>query len=135
MKNPNGTSFQKERRRKNMTNKLVHFEIPANQPEKLKAFYERIFDWTIEKMPGDTMDYWIIKAEGVGGGIRPKSSPEMTPLNYILVENIERHCRTIKRAGGTVLITRTPVPGMGFFALALDPEGNPFGIWEEIHKE
>jgi predicted enzyme related to lactoylglutathione lyase len=26
---------------------------------------------------------------------------------------------------------KSPVPGMGFFAMCMDTEGNVFGIWEE----
>jgi len=37
----------------------VHFEIPAENVEKLKKFYGELFGWKIEKMPGG-MDYWGI---------------------------------------------------------------------------
>ena len=33
---------------------IVHFEIPANDVEKLKKFYGDLFGWTIEKYPGPT---------------------------------------------------------------------------------
>ena len=114
-----------------MANKIVHFEIPAEDPEKVKAFYEKIFDWKIEKMPGDAMEYWLIKAEGVGGGIMPKTMPEMTHINYIGVDSVDEHSKTIEESGGKVVMPKAPVPGMGWFAVALDPEGNPFGIWED----
>ena len=114
-----------------MANQLCHFEIPGEDPEKLKTFYEKIFDWKIEKMPGDQMDYWMIKAEGIGGGIMRKSMPEMTHLNYISVDSIEEHSKKIEDAGGKVVMPKSPVPGMGWFAVALDTESNPFGIWED----
>ena len=25
---------------------------------------------------------------------------------------------------------KTPVPGMGYFAILSDPQGNPFGLWQ-----
>jgi len=114
-----------------MPNKIVHFEIPADDPEKVRAFYEKIFDWKIEKMPGGAMDYWMIRAEGVGGGILPKSMPEMTRINYISVDSVEEHSKVIEDSGGKVVMPKTAVPGMGWFAVAIDPEGNPFGIWED----
>ena len=117
-----------------MTNKLCHFEIPADDPEKIKAFYESIFDWTIEKMPGDQMEYWLIKAEGVGGGVMRKTMPEMVPINYISVDSVDEHIKKIGDAGGKVVMPKSPVPGMGWLAVGIDPEGNPFGVWEDDEK-
>ena len=111
-----------------MPNKVCHFEIPGDDPEKLVDFYGKIFDWEIEKMPGE-MDYWLIKTEGVDGGIFKRPMPEAMHINYISVDSIEEHCKLIKDAGGKVVMPRTPVPGMGWFAIALDTENNPFGIW------
>ena len=39
-------------------NSVVHFEIYADDPDKLVKFYTSLFDWTIERMPG--MDYRLI---------------------------------------------------------------------------
>jgi len=113
-----------------MPHELCHFEIPAENPEKVSAFYAKLFNWKIEKMPGD-MDYWLIKTEsGVGGGIMGKTMPEMVPINYVSVDDVTEHSKKIEDAGGKVVMPKTPVPKMGWFAVALDPEGNAFGIWE-----
>ncbi len=41
---------------------IVHFEIPANNPEKLLEFYKNLFGWKIEKMSMREMgDYWMIE--------------------------------------------------------------------------
>jgi predicted enzyme related to lactoylglutathione lyase len=40
---------------------IVHFEIPANNPEKLSEFYKNLFGWKIEKMSMGDMDYWMIE--------------------------------------------------------------------------
>ncbi len=112
-----------------MPNKVCHFEIPGNDPEKLAEFYGKIFDWEIEKMPGD-MDYWLIKAEGVGGGIFKRPMPEAKHINYISVDCIDEWSKKIEEAGGKIVAPKAPVPGMGWFAVALDPQNNPFGIWK-----
>jgi predicted enzyme related to lactoylglutathione lyase len=37
---------------------LVHFEIPSNNPEKVRRFYEQLFGWKFNKMPGtENMEY------------------------------------------------------------------------------
>jgi predicted enzyme related to lactoylglutathione lyase len=41
---------------------IVHFEIPANNPEKLSEFYKNLFGWKFEKMSmGEAGDYWMIE--------------------------------------------------------------------------
>ncbi|HIH87980.1 TPA: hypothetical protein HA344_02075 [Candidatus Bathyarchaeota archaeon] len=34
-----------------MDQKIVHFEIPADDIEKLNGFYEKVFGWKIVKSP------------------------------------------------------------------------------------
>ena len=42
---------------KNMS-KVIHFEIPADNPERAIKFYEDVFGWEIEKW--ELGDYWLI---------------------------------------------------------------------------
>ena len=37
----------------------VHFEIPADQPGRAIAFYEKVFNWKFSKWEGP-MTYWMI---------------------------------------------------------------------------
>ena len=37
--------------------RIVHFEIPAENPERAVKFYQKVFNWKIEKWAGP-MDYW-----------------------------------------------------------------------------
>jgi len=39
--------------------RVVHFEIPATDPERAAAFYKKTFGWKFEKWPGP-MDYWMV---------------------------------------------------------------------------
>jgi uncharacterized protein len=36
--------------------KVVHFELPADDPQRAVAFYEKAFGWTITKWEGE-FDY------------------------------------------------------------------------------
>jgi predicted enzyme related to lactoylglutathione lyase len=74
-----------------MAHTVVHFEIPANDPDKLSAFYRELFGWQIEKTPGET-EYWLVRTvgegePGVNGGMMRRRMPEQQPLNYISVES------------------------------------------------
>jgi predicted enzyme related to lactoylglutathione lyase len=125
----------------NMDHTIVHFEIPAKNLEKLKEFYEKLFDWKIIHSPAGDMDYWVIhtvptdekgmpQRPGVNGGMYRKQ-PEQEgaiPVNYMTVENVDQYLEKVTNLGGTVLMTKQTVPGVGFIAIATDVEGNQFGL-------
>ena len=56
--------------------KVIHFEIPADDPERAVTFYKNVFDWEIQKWEGP-MDYWLATAGpddelGINGAIMPR---------------------------------------------------------------
>ena len=115
-----------------MPHTIVHFEIPANDPEKVAGFYRSLFGWQIGKTPGEGTEYWLIQTvaegeHGVNGGIMRRQNPQQPPLNYIGVESVAK----ATGLGATLAMPKQAVPGMGFFAVLLDPEGNPVALWEE----
>ena len=121
-----------------MDRTIVHFDIPANDPAKLSQFYTKLFGWIFEKFGGSSsgMDYWMIKTKakdedaGVNGGMMKKQDPNQRPTNYVLVESVDDYSKKLVQLGGKIIMPKTPIPDMGAFAVALDPEGNPFGIFE-----
>ena len=125
-----------------MDHTIVHFEIPADDVEKLRKFYSELFGWKIEKMPGP-VEYWGIatvpvdekgmpQRPGVNGGMMKKQNPEHKPVNYIAVESVDEYVKKIATLGGKVIVPKMEVPGIGWWALALDPEGNQFAIMQSI---
>jgi hypothetical protein len=127
-----------------MDHTIVHFEIPADQPERAVKFYGELFGWDIKKYEGSAangMDYWMVQTvptdaegrptrPGVNGGLMARMFPGQAPLNYIAVEDVDDFVRKAERLGAKVLMGKHPVPGMGWFAQLTDPEGNIFAIWE-----
>jgi hypothetical protein len=113
---------------------VVHFEIPAQDIAKLSAFYTKVFGWTFERSPMPDMEYWLIRTgppgKSVGGGMYPKMSPEERPRNYIAVDHIDPAIEAFKEAGGTEVVGKMQVPGMGWSFIGADPEGNLIALWE-----
>jgi predicted enzyme related to lactoylglutathione lyase len=118
---------------------IIHFEIQAEDVDKLKSFYENLFGWKIMKTPGDFMEYWVIqtvpiddqgmpKRPGVNGGMYKKQSESNIPVNYIRVEDIDRALVKIVKLGGKVTMGKQEVPGIGYVAQIRDPEGNPIAM-------
>ena len=121
---------------------IVHFEIPANDLEKLEKFYSDLFGWKIEKMPGQ-MEYWGIQTfpvddkgitlrPGVNGGMMKRQMPEQKPVNYISVESVDEYAKKVVSLGGQIVVPKMEIPGIGWWALALDPEGNQIGLFETL---
>ncbi len=121
--------------------KIVHFEIPADDLERAKGFYGSIFGWGIEDVPD--MGYTIARtvatddqqmpteAGAINGGMMERSANvPSSPVLTIEVGSIDDALKRIEAAGGSVMRPRTEIPGMGAFAYFTDTEGNTLGLWE-----
>jgi predicted enzyme related to lactoylglutathione lyase len=114
---------------------IVHFDLPADEPERAKRFYESLFGWKFNSIPG--MDYHFIETAdaegevGVAGGMSKRTSPEDRIINYMGVDSIDDHMEKVEALGGNVIRPKIPVPGWGYLALCQDTEGNLFGLWQE----
>jgi uncharacterized protein len=127
-----------------MDHTVVHFEIPADDPERAAKFYRELFGWDIKKYEGkvaNDLAYWMVKTvptdervqpvrPGVNGGIMPRMFPGQPPVNYIAVEEVDEFVQKGERLGAQVLMEKHAVPGMGWFAQLKDPEGNVFAVWQ-----
>ncbi len=103
---------------------VVHWEIRAADPERLRAFYSRMFAWTIGEGPIMNIPPGIGGPEpGPGGHIRA-SSPGGITL-YVQVRDLAESLAMAVSLGGTVVRERIDVPGGPTLAAIEDPEGNP----------
>src|SRR5438128_12566884 len=106
---------------------IVHFEIPANEVEKLSDFYRTVFGWKFEKakMPG--FDYWLIstgpRGKSVGGGVYKKIGPKDGAKNFIGVEEIDSAIETFQKAGATEVVGKQDVPGQEWSFIGAGAEG------------
>jgi predicted enzyme related to lactoylglutathione lyase len=53
-----------------------------------------------------------------------------TTTNTIGVESVDAALATVKIAGGKLVMPKTPIPGVGYFAYCEDTEGNLFGVMQ-----
>jgi uncharacterized protein len=123
-----------------MMDKVVHFEITADSPERAKKFYEQVFGWKIASAPG--MDYHMVmtgevdenrmhKEKGVINGGMMKRMPEIrNPVITIAVASIDESLKKLSTMGGKVVKGKSKVGDMGHSAYFRDTEGNILGLWE-----
>lgn len=121
-------------------NRVVHFEIQADDVERAKKFYEAALGWKIEKFMKKEdmgmMDYWMIDTgtgPGIGGGMYER---KVADEKYYLfdctvdVKDIDAAVAAVKANGGTIVKEKMEMPGIGWFASAKDTEGNRFGLMQ-----
>jgi uncharacterized protein len=114
--------------------RVIHFEIPAADPEKLSVFYQKAFGWKFDKWAGP-MEYWMINTggdstPGINGGMMRKPGGIASTTNTIGVESVDSAIATVTKAGGKLVMPKTPIPGVGYFAYCQDTEGNVFGVMQ-----
>ena len=112
--------------------RVIHFELPADDPERAAGFYEQVFGWAVEKWDGP-IDYWLVTTgeEGMPGidGAIARRGEGMT-ANTIDVPSVDEYVAKVVAAGGQVVVPKQQIPGVGYMAYCADTEGNVFGIME-----
>jgi uncharacterized protein len=115
-----------------LMNRVVHFELGAESPERAGKFYQEIFGWKIDLWPG-AQPYWLATTgpdseRGINGGIMRHADGQPRTVNTIQVESIEEYGAKVTQHGGEVVVPKFPIPGVGWLAYCKDTEGNLFGI-------
>jgi predicted enzyme related to lactoylglutathione lyase len=123
--------------------KIVHFEIPADDISRAKDFYSLTFGWQLDDMP-EGIDYTIVRTVDVdeqqmpkepgaiNGGMMKRTSDTPSPVITINVDAIDDALKKVESGGGSTVRPRTEIPGMGAFAYFRDTEGNVMGLWENL---
>ncbi|MDP4114893.1 MAG: VOC family protein [Bacteroidota bacterium] len=115
-------------------NRITHFEIAAEKPDRAVEFYSNIFGWKISKWDGPT-PYWLVStgegSPGINGGIIEKTEQLPSVINTIDVENLDSTIEKIVAAGGSIHFPKMVIPSVGYMAYCKDTEGNVFGVMQE----
>jgi predicted enzyme related to lactoylglutathione lyase len=119
-------------------NRVVHFEIHAEQPERAIEFYRQLFGWAFSRW--GEMPYWLIKTgaaeqPGIDGGLVPRRGPidGTAVIAYVCtvdVASVDDAVRRIVELGGSIALAKMPIPGVGWLAYGKDTEGNIFGCMQ-----
>ena len=119
-------------------NPIQHFEIPADDFNRAKKFYNNLFGWKFEGFDSEDKTFHydsitIDSEDGKGllnGGLHKRQDSSSQIIIYITVSSLDGYSNKIKENGGEILVPKTAVPKMGYFAHCKDTENNVFGIWE-----
>jgi predicted enzyme related to lactoylglutathione lyase len=127
-----------------MATTIVHFEIPSDNIERAKKFYNDLFGWKMEKMPGP-MEYWMFATannnnnskggQTITGAVMEKQMPNEPITIYIDVNSVNDYAKKVEKLGGKVIKPKTEVPGYGWFVVCMDTENNIFALWEATNTK
>ncbi len=121
-----------------MANRVVHFDVYADEVDRAIAFYQTVFGWSIEQVEG--MDYWRITTgegePGSDGGLSPRERPTQGSIPQfgctctVDVADVQAAFAAAVAAGGSEVHQPGPVPGVGYLAYVRDTEGNHLGLMQ-----
>ena len=121
-----------------MANRVVRFDVYADDVTRAIAFYQNVFGWSIEKVEG--MDYWLITTgegePGIDGGLSKRERPTQGTVpqfgftGTVNVEDVHAAFAAALAAGGSEVHQPSSVPGVGYLAYVRDTEGNHLGLMQ-----
>lgn len=118
-------------------------QLLSGDGEAVLPFYRETFGWVTAPMPGQSDPVWTV---GVGQGpqntvgtIMQKpagSDPEARDhwMAYVAVADISASAQKAIGLGAKSLVPPTEIPGMGHFAVLLDPTGAAFALWQNASR-
>jgi uncharacterized protein len=115
-------------------NPVGWFEIYVQDMPRARAFYEQVLDTTLEQLPTPDLEMWafpmsmdasgssgsLVKMEGVPSG--------GSTLVYFVCDDCAVEGGRVAGAGGKLHRDKMSIGQYGFVVLAVDTEGNMFGL-------
>jgi predicted enzyme related to lactoylglutathione lyase len=114
--------------------RVIHFEINVDNPERATKFYTDTFGWQFQKWGGPS-EYWLVTTgpdsqPGINGGLMKRPHPGASTVNTIGVSSVDDAIAAVTKNGGKMVMPKTPIPTIGWFAYCSDTEGNTFGVMQ-----
>ena len=123
-----------------MSGRVVHFEVPFDDADRARSFYQDAFGWNMMPMP--EMSYTMVSTGPsgeagpsepgyIGGGLTERSEFLQGPVVTVDVEDIDAALAKVEQLGGKTARPRQDLGGgMGYTAYFTDPEGNLMGLYQ-----
>ena len=108
---------------------IAHIEFSSVDREASGKFFSELFGWKVQQMP--EMNYATFDTgDGIGGGLNPvqEDFPAGTIAVYVHSDDIEATLAEAEKLGGKTIVSKSEIPGVGWFAFFADPTGNRIGL-------
>ena len=125
-------------------NPVVHFEMPAEDRNRMAKFYTKAFGWQTQMLGPEMNEYVLVTTSEPGENGRPKNPgainggfykksadmPAQYPSVVIAVGDIKEAMKKVTEAGGKVLGEPMEIPGYGLYISFFDTEGNRVSVMQ-----
>ena len=118
-----------------VNNPVGWFEIYVQDMPRAKAFYEKVFQVKLEELKAPDIEMWSFpmqmdKSGASGALVHMKGVPSggNSTLVYFSCEDCAVEAARVAQAGGKIQNPKMSIGAYGFIALAVDTEGNMFGL-------
>jgi predicted enzyme related to lactoylglutathione lyase len=117
--------------------KPTYFDLTVSNLDEARTFFERVLGWRFERFPMPYEYYRIQAGEaseaGIDGGIGAVKDAPLSggkPLTQITVPvpDLDESITKVLEAGGQVVESKMPIPGIGWYATCAEPGGLKFGM-------
>jgi len=118
-----------------LTNCPVWFDLSTSDLDAAKTLYSDLFGWTYQDSGPEMGHYTMAFSNGrAAAAIAPKMpGQESAPVvwtTYFGVSDAAATSERITDAGGSMMFEPMQVGDVGHMAIAMDPDGAAFGLWQ-----
>ncbi len=108
-------------------------DLASGDVEGSRAFYGALFGWEWDVLGPEFGNYstGLLRGKKVAAvASRMDDSQPVAWTTYLAVDDADKWAAAVPAAGGTVAMAPMEIPGQGRLAIAADPTGAFFGVWE-----
>jgi uncharacterized protein len=97
-------------------------------------FYTALFGWEINEGPPEAGGYSMCLLDGAPvAALSPAQDPDVGSFRwtvYFAADDLSTTVKLVGEHGGSIVMEPMDVMGQGRMAIAADPSGAPFGLWQ-----
>ena len=108
-------------------------DYAAADVDAAKAFYARVLGWDYTGGDPEYGGYVTCETGGrAAAGLAPRMDPAKEPTwtTYFAADEADAVATRVTDAGGQIALGPMDVGPMGRMVIAVDPQGNEFGVWQ-----
>ena len=117
----------------NVPNSFTWNELMTTDTKKAGDFYSNVFDWKRDVQNFGPLEYTMLNNGDRPNGGMLQITPEMGPippnwLVYFAVDDCDAKVQKAGELGAKVMKPADDIPGVGRFAILIDPQGAAFAL-------
>lgn len=108
-------------------------DLGTSDVTEASRFYAELFGWTISEGPPEAGGYRMCMLDDQAvAGLAPQMNADTQPswTTYVSVASADEIAAAIKEDGGSIIVEPMDVLDVGRMAIAADPGGAVFSIWQ-----